>query len=103
MRRNALQPGDWVVYRRTKYSETPGPRAHDVSPTRGGDMYSYVVDKFWVVSEIDDEGQLLLRTRTGKTHRVKPNDPNLRRPTWWERFRFGERFRDASTDQRVAS
>ena len=103
MEGRAFQAGDWVVYRRTKHSEVPGPRAHDVSPFPGGDMYSYVVDKFWVVLEVESDGGLLLRTPGGKEHRTKGDDPNLRRPTWWERLRYGNRFRSAEHADAVAT
>ncbi|MEX0726377.1 MAG: hypothetical protein WD065_08915 [Planctomycetaceae bacterium] len=87
------KPGDWAIYRKQKFSTSPGPRAKDVVPATGGEMYVYFVEKYWIVSEVLGNGQLLLRTRRGKQHTVSVNDPGLRRPRWWERFFFGNRFR----------
>ncbi len=87
------KPGDWVIYRVQKSSASPGRRAQDVRPAQGGDAYLYVVEKHWIVREVLDDGQLLLRTRRGKEHVVAPDDPRLRRATWWERWLLGSRFR----------
>lgn len=91
-----FQVGDWVVYRRTKFSKFPGKRAHDVAPQPRGESYSYVVDKLWVVANVDDDGQLVLVTRRGKRHSVAPTDGNLRPANWWEKFRFRRRFEEAA-------
>lgn len=79
------KPGDAVVYRKAKFGNRPGPRAKSIHPAPAGDDYSYFVDKYWVVADIAPDGKLLLRTRTGKSHFVDPNDPMLRRAAWWER------------------
>lgn len=84
--------GDSVVYRVTKYSNHPGPRAQRVQPLAKGENYSYAVDKYWVVAAIEAEGQLRLRTRTGKEHLVDPADRNLRHANWWERTFKRDRF-----------
>lgn len=91
------RPGDWVVYTKQKFSTSPGKRAQDVTPAEKGDSYTYVVDKFWVVAGISDEGQLRLRTRRGKEHLVDPADPMLRRAHWWERLIYAARFRATSS------
>ena len=77
-------PGDWVIYRKSKRSPVPGPRAKQIAPSVHGDDYGYVVDKFWIVQEVLPDGRLRLRTRRGKDHQIAPDDPNLRRPRWWE-------------------
>lgn len=84
--------GDYVVYRMSKYSSHPGPRAQHVHPMAKGENFSYVVDKFWIVAAIEDDGQLRLRTRTGKEHLVTPSDRNLRRANFWERWFKRNRF-----------
>lgn len=87
------QPGDPVIYRMPKHSTRPGPRAIHVDPAPRGEMYTYEVDKFWVVAEVQHEGkQLLLRTRRGKEHVVDCDDPHLRRPGWIEWFMYRRRF-----------
>lgn len=85
--------GDWVIYRKTKHSEHPGPRARNVKPTPRGDLYAYTVDKFWVVAEVLQDGRLRLRTRLGKEHLVDADDPQLHRARWWERLVYKQRFR----------
>ncbi|WP_437186458.1 hypothetical protein SH668x_003610 [Planctomicrobium sp. SH668] len=79
-----FKAGDPVIYRMTKHSQNPGRRAKSVAPSPNGDDYKYQVDKFWVVDRILDDGQLLLRTRRGKTRVMRPDDFNLRPPAWWE-------------------
>lgn len=89
---NGIRAGDWVIYRKTKFSTHPGPRAQNVLPAENGDEYAYTVDKFWIVADIRPDGSLLLKTRRGKEHSVRPNDPSLRKANWWERWRYRSRF-----------
>lgn len=97
MKTGTFQPGDWVIYRKTKHSLQPGPRAANVNAARYGDGYSYTVDKFWVVREVHPDGSLLLETRRGKRHVVRPDDPCLRRPNLWQRLWYRDRFEVTST------
>lgn len=90
-RRN-FSPGEPVFYRVTKRSPHPGPRATDVAPEPRGEDYSYHVDKFWVVSEVRPDDQLLLKTRRGKEHVVRADSPFLRRARWWEKILYRHRF-----------
>lgn len=90
----ALQPGDWVVYRKQKHSTSPGPRAKGVAAAPQGETYAYTVDKYWVVKSQSDNSQVLLITRTGKQHEVALSDPNLRPAKWWERWLFADRFQE---------
>jgi hypothetical protein len=101
----AWKPGEWVVYRKQKASPAPGPRARQVTPAEKGEVYHYLVDKYWVVCQVRAEGNVLLRTRRGKTHVVRSDDPRLRRARWWERWflaarfpRLDEKGRDPSSD-----
>ena len=86
-----FQVGDPVVFVKTKHSLAPGPRAREVTPARGGDSYTYVVDKLWVVDEVNED-QVTLRTRRGKLHEFRQDDERLRHPTFWERLRYFGRF-----------
>lgn len=101
MESNEWSPGDWVVYRKQKRSAAPGPRAEKVYPAQAGDMYSYVVEKYWIVSEVLPDGTMRLRTRRGKEHVVPVDDPRLRRLRWWERLRLAGRFQavESPTDE----
>src|SRR5262245_61967982 len=95
-----FRPGDWVVFRRLKYTTHPGHRARSIQAAANGDLYNYFVEKFWTVEEVLPNGQLRLRTRRGKLHIVPDNDPNLRRASLWERFRYRTRFvRPNTSDQ----
>jgi hypothetical protein len=86
-----FQPGDPVIFRKTKHSERPGPRAKNVHPTPKGEQYVYEVDKFWVVVEARPD-TLLLITRRGKQHVVERTHPGLRRPNWLQRWLYRDRF-----------
>ena len=99
-----FQPGDWVVYRKTKHSPQPGPRAANVIAAEHGDDYTYTVDKYWIVEQVNDDGTLLLRTRRGKRHSIRPGDPSLRKARWWERRMHRERFESiADSDEDSAN
>jgi hypothetical protein len=95
MATRGFKPGDPVIFRKTKISTCPGPRAISIHPQGRGETYTYQVDKFWVVDQPIDGEMLLVRTRRGKVHRIRADDPNLRRANlleWWlYRDRFPER------------
>ena len=93
------QIGDWVIYRKSKQSPIPGPRAQQVSPSPRGEAYSYVVDKFWIVSEVVDENHVRLRTRRGKEHLVSTVDRTLRPVRFWERWLYRRRFEEVARSQ----
>lgn len=90
-----FQPGDRVVYRKTKHSPQPGPRAEHIVPSQGGDDYAYCVDKYWLVKERTADEKIVVLTRRGKTHTLNADDPNLRHANLWERWFLGKRFPDA--------
>lgn len=87
--------GDKLVVRVSKFSRKPGPRALNVHPTRG-EGYTYQIDKYWVVREVRDDGQLVVVTRRGKQRLIQPDSPSLRRAHWWERLFQRARFADLS-------
>jgi hypothetical protein len=71
--------GDRIVYRKTKFSQQPGARAHHISASDKGENYSYLVDKYWVVTNVLEDGRLVAKTRRGKLNYVRRDDPNLRK------------------------
>jgi hypothetical protein len=91
-----------VVYRLTKSSIKPGPRAQRVDPAPRGDSYSYLVEKYWVVRDVLPDGRLLLATRRGKEHTIDSDDPNLRHARWWERIVYRSRFPDPAVVRNVS-
>lgn len=93
MSARTFSPGDWVIFRMTKFSQKPGPRAENINPAPQGDTYSYTVDKFWIVREVLDNGSLRLCTRRGKEHVVSPDDLRLKKPNLVQRFIYRSRFK----------
>ncbi len=91
MRNPSYRPGDRVVYRKSKRSSKPGPRAKLVVPSRYGEGYSYFVNKFWVVVDSNDD-QVIVQTRRGKTHVLNASSRNLRRARWWHLLIYRHRF-----------
>jgi hypothetical protein len=89
-----FEVGDPVVYHKTKTSTHPGPRAEGIRPAAHGDNYSYTVDKCWTVSAVLDDNMLELKTRTGKMHELRTDDPNLRKAGLLERILLRDRFPD---------
>ena len=68
-----------------------------IRASRKGEGYTYLVEKFWIVTQVLSDGNLILETRRGKTHLVEKSDPNLRRATVWDRLRYRDRFVQLST------
>lgn len=97
-----FKTGTPIIYRKDKCSTRPGRRARAVAPTRG-DTYNYYVNKFWLVERRLDDGTLLVRTRTGKQHIVRANNPSLRRARFWERVLFRNRFPRLNDSKLVTS
>lgn len=89
--------GDRVVYAKDKHSGFPGQRAKDVSAAAKGEGYSYIVEKYWVVKEVFDNGSVLLQTRRGKEHVIFLDDPSLRPASIWEKIFLSGRFPKLAT------
>jgi len=87
-----FKPGDRIVYRQTKHSNHPTPRAVEVRPEPNGEFYTYDVLKYWIVAGVKADGQILVVTRRGKQRTIQTDDPALRRARWWERLLFASRF-----------
>ena len=90
--KKAFRQGDLVIYRKTKHSTQPGPRAANVQPAQNGDNYSYTVDKFWVIEEILQDGTIVAATRRGKRNYLKPDDPLLKRANLIQHLLYRGRF-----------
>lgn len=87
-----FKPGDRIVYRLSKHSTHPTPRAVEVWPEPRGEAYTYEVMKYWVVAGVQPDGRILAMTRRGKSRTIQRDDPALRRARWWERLFFASRF-----------
>ena len=84
--------GDKIVYHKPKSSFCPGPTAKQVYPLEHGEEYHYVVDKFWKVACVNDDGALDVVTRTGKKHRLEASDPNIKKARLLQYFLYRKRF-----------
>ncbi len=84
MRRYAVN--DWVIYHQPEFSTHPGPDAHDVQPAERGELYSYVVDHFWRVVRVHEDGTIEAVSRRGRRHLLQPADPGLEKAGWWKRM-----------------
>lgn len=87
-----LTVGRKVVFSKDKSSLSPGPRAKEVVPLPKGDTYSYIVEKYWTVKDVHNDGTATLITRRGKEHTVQLDDPRLRAANFWERLIYSSRF-----------
>ncbi|MFW5871237.1 MAG: hypothetical protein ACOC6C_04665 [Verrucomicrobiota bacterium] len=92
MGKNKYEVGEFVVYHKPKSSPSPGSRARDIHPSPHGEEYNYIVDKYWIVSDIKDENTLEISTRTGKTHHISADDPLLRKANFKERVFLKDKF-----------
>jgi hypothetical protein len=90
--RGELGPGDLLIYRKTKVSPKPGPRARNVSPAAGGEQFQYEVEKFWAVRDVLKDGRVLAVTRTGKELYLTKEDERLRKARLLERLRYRGQF-----------
>ncbi|MEI6757719.1 MAG: hypothetical protein FDX18_07260 [Chlorobium sp.] len=84
--------GDPIVYHKPKSSFCPGPRARQVYPFEHGEAYHYVVDKFWKVAKVNDDGTLEVVTRTGKKLRLEASDPNISKARLIKQLLYRKRF-----------
>lgn len=64
-----------------KHKAHPSRRAQGIQPAANGDTYSYYVRKYWVVSNVLDDGRLMLETPRGKKRTVHADDPSLKHAT----------------------
>jgi hypothetical protein len=90
--RGELEPGDFLVYRKSKVSPRPGPRARNVQAAEKGDDYYYDVDKYWTLADKLEDGRLVAVTRRGKRVYLTPEDEKLRKARLLERFLYRRRF-----------
>ncbi len=91
--RGRFQPGVPIVYRMAESStRLPGPEAHDVHPAERGDLYYYLIKKYWRVEQVLQDGRIVAVTPLMEHHCLRRDDPNLRRANLLERLRHGARF-----------
>jgi len=84
--------GDKIIYHKPKSSFRPSPRAREVYPLEHGEAYHYIVDKFWKVDSVNDDGTLDVVTRTGKKNRIQATDPNISKVNPIQHLLYRKRF-----------
>ncbi len=91
--RTRFQPGVPIVYRMAETSSRPpGPEAQDVRPAKRGDLYYYLIKKYWRVEQVLQDGRIVAVTPLMEHHLLRRDDPNLRKANLLERLRHGARF-----------
>lgn len=90
--RGRLHPGVPIVYRMVESSTRPGPEARDIHPAERGDLYYYLITKYWRVEEVLQDGWIVAITPLMEHIYLRRDDPNLRKANLFERLRYGARF-----------
>lgn len=90
--RGKLHPGVPIVYRMVETSTHPGPGAEDIHPAERGDLYYYLITKYWRVEEVQQDGWIVAITPLMEHIYLRRDDPNLRKANLLERLRYGARF-----------
>lgn len=87
-----FQAGVPIVYRMVKTSTCPSAEAYHVRPAENGDLYYYLINKYWRVEEVRPDGWIVARTPLMEKHYLRRDDPNLRKANLVERLRYAARF-----------
>jgi hypothetical protein len=87
-----LHRGVPIVYRMAESSTRPSPGAHDVRPAERGDLYYYLITKYWRVEKVLQDGWVVAITPLMEHIYLRRDDPGLRKANLLERLRYGARF-----------
>jgi hypothetical protein len=87
-----LHAGVPIVYRMVESSTRPGPEAREIRPAERGDLYYYLITKYWRVEEVLQDGWIVAITPLMEHIYLRRDDPNLRKANLLERLRHGARF-----------
>ena len=90
--RGTFQPGAPIVYRMIERSTRPAPQKCDIRPAKRGDLYYYLITKYWRVEKVLQDGSVVAITPLMEHHLLRSDDPNLRKANLLERLRYGGRF-----------
>ena len=86
-----FRPGDQVIYYQAQYRNTATPGGN-VATLQRVEQAVEVVDHYMTVRESSRKGTLVLVANSGQLHVTHNDDPNIRRASLWERFRYRDRF-----------
>ncbi|MGH8092486.1 MAG: hypothetical protein ACREIF_03305 [Chthoniobacterales bacterium] len=87
-----FEVGAPIVYRVTETSTCPSQDAYDVRPSKYGESYYYLTNKYWLVEEVRQDGWIVARSPLMEQHYLRRDDPNLRKANLLERLRHAGRF-----------
>ena len=90
--RGKFHAGAPIVYRVVETSTCPGPEARDIHPAERGELYYYLINKYWRVEEVRQDGWIVALTPLMEHHYLRRDDPNLRKANLLERLRYAARF-----------
>ena len=90
--RGKFHAGAPIVYRMVETSTCPGPEARDIHPAERGELYYYLINKYWRVEEVRQDGWIVALTPLMEHHYLRRDDPNLRKANLLERLRYAARF-----------
>jgi hypothetical protein len=81
-----------VVYQREEVSTHPVADALNVRPSERGEFYYYSLVNYLRVTQVLDDGRIIAVTRDNKRLCLSPNDSQLRKARFTERFIYRWRF-----------
>jgi len=81
-----------VVYQRQEVSTHPVADALNVRPSERGEYYYYSLVNYLRVTQVLDDGRIIAVTRDNKRLCLSPNDSQLRKARFTERFIYRWRF-----------
>lgn len=90
--RGKIHPGAPIVYRMTESSTGPGSDARDIHPAIRGDLYCYLITKYWRVEKVLQDGWVVAITPLMEHICLRQDDPGLRKANLLERLRYAARF-----------
>ena len=76
---------DWILWDEPVSSDTILPDAHDIHPSKRGDLYSYQVEHVGKVISINADGSINMRDQNGQAYIVPSGDPHMRKVSWLRR------------------
>jgi hypothetical protein len=88
----AFDIGAPVVYQRQEVSTHPVANALNVRPSERGEFYYYSLVNYLRVTHVLDDGRIIAITRDNKRLCLSPNDSQLRKAHFTERFIYRGRF-----------
>jgi hypothetical protein len=87
-----FRAGAPIVYRMVETSTCPASEARDIHPAERGELYYYLINKYWRVEEVRQDGWIVALTPLMEHHYLRRDDPNLRKANLLERLRYAARF-----------